>query len=84
MAVFAQVRPLSDPAFHSPAVSAVSKEAFSSSRVKRHQHGANADADDNQAERFYTVAPCQRPDDQRGQDPAEHGRQRNGGKMLAK
>ena len=31
--VLAQVRPLSDPAFHSPAVSAVSNDAFSSSQV---------------------------------------------------
>ena len=31
--IFAHVRPLSDPAFHKPAVSAVSKDAFSNSQV---------------------------------------------------
>ncbi len=56
--VFAHVRPLSDPAFHKPAVSAVSKDAFSNSPgIKGHQHGANADADNNQPKGVDTVTP---------------------------
>lgn len=62
--VFAHVRPLSDPAFHKPAVSAVSKDAFSSSRIKGHQHGANADADNNQPKSVDAVTPCKQPDQQ--------------------
>lgn len=64
--VFAHVRPLSDPAFHKPAVSAVSKDAFSNSRIKGHQHGANTDTDNNQPKGVDTVTPGEQPDQQRG------------------
>ncbi len=56
--VFAHVRPLSDPAFHKAAVSAVSKRRFQQQPgIKGHQHGANADTDNNQPKGVDAVAP---------------------------
>ncbi len=51
--------------------------------IEGHQHGANADADNNQAKRFNAVAPGQQPDHQRGQHAAGHCRQRNRRQVLA-